>query len=91
MFFSSVEGLSVLSPTWNFQAKLWQDYDPASEVSLTVSYLDGGLELYLSKAVTATLNARTYDFEVLATDPVTGVAGKLLLGKVVALGRRVSP
>lgn len=77
----------AVSPTWTFEARLWQDYEPVSNIAIATSYINGGLELSIDKVNTAELSARSYDIELWATD-LAGTTGKLILGKAVAQGRR---
>ncbi len=78
--------IPAVSPTWIFEAKLWQDYEPVSNVALAANYINDGLELSISKIDTEELSARSYDFELWATGG--GKTGRLVFGQIVAKGRR---
>lgn len=77
----------AVSGIWTFEAKLWQDYEPVSNIAIATAYINDGLELSINKVDTSELSARTYDIEIWATD-LAGKTGKLVFGKAVAQGRR---
>ena len=79
--------VSAISPLWVYEARLYQDYEPVSNIAIACNYINDGIELNISKVDTAELSARTYDIEISATD-LANITGKLLFGKVTAQGRK---
>lgn len=85
--YDPIDQTPAIDPTWTYSARLYEDYEPVTTVPLAVAYTGAGrIELSVPKTGTAALHARSYDFELSATNPL-GLSGKLIVGQVVVAGR----